>query len=168
MTLPMRSQPFDTRDFRRALGQFATGVCIVTVRDADGHPQGLTVNSFASVSLEPPLVLWSLGRTSSVFAAFRNAPHFAVNVLSSDQLDLSNRFAQPGERFAGLAWEEGHHGLPLFRGCLANFECVTSVVHEGGDHVIFIGEVTRYDARPGTPLLYSGGRYAQAVPHDGT
>ncbi|GAA0596857.1 flavin reductase family protein [Caenispirillum bisanense] len=167
MTLPMRSQPFDTRDFRRALGQFATGVCIVTARDQAGHPTGLTVNSFASVSLEPPLVLWSLARSSSVFAAFDAAPHFAVNVLAADQLDLSNRFASPGERFTGLEWEEGHHGLPLLRGCLANFECTVAARHEGGDHIIFIGEVARYDARPGEPLLYSGGRYALATPHDG-
>lgn len=167
MTLPMRSQPFDTRDFRRALGQFATGVCIVTARDQAGHPTGLTVNSFASVSLEPPLVLWSLARSSSVFAAFDAAPHFAVNVLAADQLDLSNRFASPGERFTGLEWEEGHHGLPLLRGCLANFECTVAARHEGGDHIIFIGEVARYDARPGEPLLYSGGRYALAMPHDG-
>ncbi len=167
MTLPMRSQPFDTRDFRRALGQFATGVCIVTARDPAGEPTGLTVNSFASVSLEPPLVLWSLARTSSVFAAFDAAPHFAVNVLAADQLDLSNRFASPGDRFTGLEWEDGHHGLPLLRGCLANFECTVAARHEGGDHIIFIGEVARYDARPGEPLLYSGGRYALAVPHDG-
>lgn len=167
MTLPMRAQPFDTRDFRRALGQFATGVCIVTTRDRDGHPAGLTVNSFASVSLTPPLVLWSLAKDSTIFEAFDTAEWFAVNVLEAGQVPLSNRFASPGERFEGLEWESGHHDLPLLKGCLANFECKTTARHSGGDHVIFVGEVLRYDARPGEPLLYSGGKYAVAAAHPG-
>lgn len=167
MTLPMRAQPFDTRDYRRALGQFATGVCVVTTRDADGHPQGLTVNSFSSVSLTPPLVLWSLTRDSSIYPAFEQSGHFAVNVLAADQMEVSNRFASPGERFQGLEWESGHADLPLLSGCLANFECKTVAAHPGGDHVVFIGEVMRYDARPGEPLIYAGGRYAIAEPHPG-
>lgn len=133
MTLPMRAQPFDTRDYRRALGQFATGVCVVTTRDANGHPQGLTVNSFSSVSLTPPLVLWSLTHDSSMFPAFESSGYFAVNVLAADQMAVSNQFASPGERFQGLEWENGHADLPLLKGCLANFECKTVATHPGGD-----------------------------------
>lgn len=154
------TQPIDPRLLRTALGQFATGVAIVTAQDEAGKPVGLTVNSFASVSLDPPLVLWSLGLASANLAAFRACSHFAVNILSAEQVELSNRFAMTGQdKFAGLAWSAGLGGAPLFERCCARFECRNTAQHAGGDHLIFIGQVERLDHAALPPLIFQGGGY---------
>ena len=151
-------------EFRKALGSFATGVTIITTRSADGTPIGLTVNSFNSVSLNPPLVLWSLAETSLSLPIFRDAKHWAVHVLASDQENLSGRFARRGEdKFSGLAVEEGLGGIPLLPGCAARFECRTAFQYEGGDHVIFVGEVLAFNRAETAPLVFHGGRYAHAT-----
>ncbi|MFG1391490.1 flavin reductase family protein [Xanthobacter agilis] len=132
----------ERRALRHSLSLYATGVCVITTLAPDGERVGLTVNSFASVSLDPPLVLWSLARTSPRVPVFRGASHFAVNVLSGAQEELCNRFARPGaDRFVGLDLDAGAGGAPLLRGCLATFECARHEVVEGGDHVILIGKV---------------------------
>ena len=157
------SNTLDPRALRSALGTFATGITIVTTRDAQGRDWGLTVNSFNSVSLEPPLVLWSLGkRNEATLAAFREAGHFAVHVLAAEQEALSNLFASPNaDRFSAQEITRGAGGVPLLPGCLAVFECRTSAIHAGGDHDIFLGEVLVFTSREGAPLLYHGGRYAK-------
>jgi len=145
---------------RVALGQYATGVAVVTAADADGRPVGLTVNSFASVSLDPPLVLWSLGRNSACLPAFKACSHFAVNVLAAEQVELSNRFAAAAlDKFAHLEWTPGLGGAPLLAGCCARFECHNQTHHPGGDHLIFIGRVERFAREERPPLVFHGGRY---------
>ncbi|TCT11933.1 flavin reductase (DIM6/NTAB) family NADH-FMN oxidoreductase RutF [Tepidamorphus gemmatus] len=157
----------DSRELRRALGQFATGVTVVTTRDpASGHAVGMTANSFSSVSLEPPLILWSITRTARSLPAFLAASHFAVNVLSAEQIDLSVRFARPAEdRFAGIAWREGLGGAPLLPNLSALFECRRVASHEGGDHIILVGKVERFARfeRPG--LVFAQGRYGLVADH---
>ncbi|MBP6503654.1 MAG: flavin reductase family protein [Rhodoferax sp.] len=152
----------DSRALRNALGRFATGVTIVTAIDMDGHPIGLTVNSFSAVSLDPALVLWCLDNSSHNLAAFRKASHFAVNILAADQQEISNRFATwPADRFAGLVWQPGAGGAPLFPGCCATFEVANETDHAAGDHTIFIGRVERFTETPDlAPLLFHAGRYA--------
>ena len=155
---------FDPRDFRRALGSFATGVTIITTRDAEGEPVGLTVNSFNSVSMNPPLVLWSLANEAMSLPAFRDADYWAVHILATDQEDLSTRFAKRGEdKFSDLDIEEGRGGIPLLKGCTARFQCRTASSYQGGDHLIFIGEVLDYDHFENPPLVFHGGRYAHAT-----
>ena len=155
---------FDPLRFRQALGNFATGVTIVTAVDTIGKDVGLTANSFNSVSLDPPLVLWSIGKTSSVFDEFIAARHFAIHILASDQVELASRFSQKGiDRFAGIAPQRGASGVPLLDGCVARFECRTVHRYEGGDHIILVGEVLNYDQLPLEPLVYKRGRYALAV-----
>lgn len=157
-----------SRALRNALGAFATGVAVVTTVDADGRPYGLTINSFASVSLEPPLVLWSLARTANDFAVYVEASHFCIHVLGAEQAWLSNRFATPGvDRFAGLEWVSGSGGVPILPGMAAWFEVRNSIRHPGGDHLIFVGEVERFHADAGVaPLLFHGGRYGGLQPLD--
>ncbi|HWY23381.1 MAG TPA: flavin reductase [Nevskia sp.] len=158
---------FDAAEFRKALGSFATGVTIITTRAADGSPMGLTANSFNSVSLNPPLVLWSLANTSLSLPAFRTAQHWAVHVLATDQEELSARFAKRGEsKFAGLDLEIGAGEVPLLKGCSARFQCKTAFQYEGGDHVIFLGEVLAFDRNEAAPLVFHGGRYAHATRRD--
>lgn len=136
---------FDPRDFRRCLGLYATGVAVVTTLAPDGARVGLTINSFASVSLDPPLILWSLARTSPRLGLFARAGHFAVNILAKDQEEMCQLFARPGEnRFAGLDTAPGAGGAPLLPGCLAQLECARDQVVEGGDHLIIIGRVLRH------------------------
>lgn len=155
------------RRFRSALGAFATGVTIVTTRDTDGRDIGLTANSFNSVSLDPPMVLWSLAKSALSLPAFLAAPHFAVHVLAADQEDLSLRFATRGsDKFAGLDVERGASQVPLLRGCSARFQCRTAFRHEGGDHVIFVGAVEAFEHSDRQPLVFHGGRYALAVEKD--
>jgi 3-hydroxy-9,10-secoandrosta-1,3,5(10)-triene-9,17-dione monooxygenase reductase component len=154
----------DARALRSALGSFTTGVTIVTTRDDSGRDVGLTANSFNSVSLDPPLVLWSLARTSSCLPAFMQAEHFAVHVLAADQEPLSNRFAQRGaDKFAGLGVARGRGDVPLLDGCAARFECRTAFRYEGGDHQIFVGEVVVFEHFERLPLVYQQGSYALAV-----
>ncbi len=136
--------PFDCRAFRNALGGFATGVTVVTAMAAEGTPVGLTVSSFNSVSLEPPLVLWSLSANSPSLGIFESASHFAVNVLAANQEEVSNRFASRLEdKFDGVSWQPGLGGAPVLAGTCASFECANVVRHAGGDHLIFIGQVER-------------------------
>ncbi len=152
---------FDPRAFRDALGHFATGVTIVTTRDAEGEPVGVTVNSFASVSLEPPLVLWSLAKKSWSLPAFQQAGHYAVHVLASDQQALSDRFARAStDKFGGLDVVEGEGGAPLLAGCAAVFECSVEHRYEGGDHLILVGRVLNFSSAEQAPLLFHRGRYA--------
>jgi 3-hydroxy-9,10-secoandrosta-1,3,5(10)-triene-9,17-dione monooxygenase reductase component len=154
----------DVREFRNALGAFTTGVTIVTTRDAAGRDVGLTVNSFNSVSLEPPLVLWSLARSSASLAAFVQAEYFAVHILGARQEALSNLFARKGaDKFAGIELDRGQGGVPLLDGCAARFECRTAYRHEGGDHEIFVGEVLKFEHFDRPPLVFQKGGYAVAV-----
>jgi len=147
-------------ELRRALGRFVTGVTIVTCRDAEGRPVGLTANSFNALSLDPPLVLWSLRQASSTIDAFTNASHFAVNVLAAGQVDLSRCFARPSNaRFDAGEWTDGQGGAPLLAGCVAVFECRRRSHHVAGDHVLFIGEVERIGGTASTPLVYHAGHY---------
>jgi flavin reductase (DIM6/NTAB) family NADH-FMN oxidoreductase RutF len=152
----------DNADFRNALGCFATGITVVTSIAPDGRPLGLTVNSFNSVSLDPPLVLFSLDRRNSDLAAFEAAGLFAVNVLNRDQQDVSVRFAtNPQDRWSGLEWNTLETGAPVLPGCLTTFDCRTEAVHDGGDHIIFLGRVVAMTVTapdPG-PLMYYRGRY---------
>jgi 3-hydroxy-9,10-secoandrosta-1,3,5(10)-triene-9,17-dione monooxygenase reductase component len=154
---------FDPRAFRNALGLFVTGVTIVTTRSVQGALVGVTANSFNSVSLDPPLILWSLNRQSSSLLAFEGSGFFAVHILRLDQIDLSNRFARSGpDKFEGLSVGEGKGRVPVLQECAARLECRTYNRHPAGDHVIFIGEVLEFQADPAAePLLYHGGRYAK-------
>ena len=150
----------DSRHFRNALGRFTTGVTIVTCLDAAGTPVGLTANSFNALSLDPPLVLWSLRSASPSMAAFEAAPRFAVNVLSESQVELSRRFASRSEnRFADLPWAAGEHGSPVLTGCAAVFECETLSQQTAGDHRLFIGRVLACSESPLPPLLFQAGHY---------
>lgn len=145
---------------RNALGQYATGVAVVTTLDREGRPTGLTVNSFASVSLDPPLVLWSLALTSACVPAFDACGHFAISVLTVDQVALSNRFATNGiDKFEGVEWAPGLGGVPIIAGAGAVFECVAEARHAGGDHTIFIGRVERFSHGESQPLIFHAGRY---------
>ena len=155
---------FDPKDFRRALGMFATGVTIVTTHGAEGAPIGITANSFNSVSLDPPMVLWSLANNARSLQAFSDSEHWNVHILSNEQEALSNQFARAGEdKFAGLTLDTQASGAPLLTGCSARFQCKTAFKYEGGDHTIFVGEVVRYDSSSLPPLLYVTGGYALAA-----
>ncbi|MFV0680705.1 flavin reductase family protein [Ottowia sp.] len=149
------------QDFRAALGMFATGVTIVTARAPDGALVGLTANSFNSVSIHPPLVLWSLSQRSASIPTFRAGSHYAINILSADQQSLAERFAAPvGNRWQGTAWRPGVAGAPLIEGAVAHFECLNKSRYDEGDHVIFVGQVERAGHQPGAaPLLFHGGRF---------
>jgi 3-hydroxy-9,10-secoandrosta-1,3,5(10)-triene-9,17-dione monooxygenase reductase component len=156
--------PIDGKRFRQALGSFTTGITIVTTVDEAGADVGMTANSFNSVSLDPPMVLWSIGRHSSNFDVFVKAEHFAVHVLSAEQEALATRFATRGiERFAGLQLQRGAGNTPLLEGCAARFQCRTAFRHDSGDHVILVGEVLELDQLVCEPLVFKGGRYALAV-----
>ncbi|GLZ87489.1 flavin oxidoreductase [Metapseudomonas resinovorans] len=157
---------FDSRAFRRALGNFATGVTIVTATAPDGTRAGVTANSFNSVSLEPPLILWSIDKRSSSLEVFQQAGHFAVNILAADQIDLSNQFARPrDDKFEGVSFESGIGGAPLFSDCAARFQCEMHQQVDGGDHVILIGKVLAFDDFGRSPLLYHQGAYSMVLPH---
>lgn len=152
----------DRTDFRAALGSFATGVTIVTTLDSNGDPVGVTASSFNSVSLDPPLVLWSLSRSAKSSEVFCTSGHFAIHVLAADQENLSNRFAQSGEdKFANVAWQGGELCSPVLDHYAALFECRTLHQYEGGDHVILVGEVEQFDRRDVPPLVFHGGQYAE-------
>lgn len=157
---------FSSTEFRTALGMFATGVTIVTARASDGTLVGLTANSFNSVSLSPPLVLWSLSRRAGSMPAFTSGSHYAVNILAADQRALAERFASKDiDRFAGVAFRRGAGGAPVLEGSAAVFECFNRSQYEEGDHVIFVGEVERCERREGAlPLIYHGGRYFTELP----
>ena len=157
---------FAAADFRAALAMFATGVTIVTALDGQGKPIGLTANSFNSVSMEPPLVLWSLSRHAGSMPAFRRGSHYAINILSAEQKALAERFASKDiARFEGVTHRAGASGVPLIDGAAAVFECFNRSRYEEGDHVIFVGEVEHCARRKGAkPLLFHGGRYFTELP----
>lgn len=155
---------FDPQAFRAALGTFTTGVTIITTRAQDGEPIGITANSFNSVSLNPPLVLWSLAKNARSLPAFTSAPHWNVHILSADQEELSGRFARQGEdKFADLALDDGISSAPLLPHCTARFQCRTAFSYDGGDHLIFVGEVLAYDHSDLPPLVFQSGQYALAA-----
>ncbi|GAA1649459.1 flavin reductase [Georgenia ruanii] len=153
--------PVDPRDFRAALGQYATGVAVVTTRDADGVCHGMTANSFTSVSIDPPLILWCPSKRATSLPAFAGAEHFAVNILADAQHHLSRQFSVSGspEKFAGVEYTDGLGGAPVLAGALASFECRRVAVHDAGDHDIHVGQVERYSWAGGEPLLFHDGRF---------
>ena len=157
---PMPAAEFDLRDLRNAFGMFPTGVAIVTTCDAEGRPLGLTCNSFSSVSLKPPLVLWSLSLYSPSLPVFLQAAHFAINILACHQADLSRRFAtRMHDRFAGVGWHCSEVGVPLIRDAAAQIECRNETRHYSGDHVVLIGQVVKYLYRDVEPLVFARGTY---------
>ncbi|HLX17283.1 MAG TPA: flavin reductase family protein [Bradyrhizobium sp.] len=156
------SSAIDPRDFRNALGTYATGVTVITAMGTDGKPYGLTCNSFASVSLNPPLVLWSLGLYSQGLPVFQNASHFAVNVLGASQQALATKFANASvDKFAGIAWTPGLGNAPLLADSVAYFQCRAANRYYGGDHVIFLGAVEAYAYNRQEPLLFVRGGYGR-------
>ncbi|MDP7593300.1 MAG: flavin reductase [Litorilituus sp.] len=163
----MTDNKFDLRDFRNALGQFPTGVTVITALDTKGEPIGCTASSFNSVSMDPALVLWSVDKGAFSADIFANIKYFAVNVLSESQVATSNRFAGRGEdKFKGVVYQDGLGGAPLLEGCGAQFECETWNVYEGGDHLIIVGKVAKYQYDSTlTPLVFSRGSYAITGQH---
>jgi 3-hydroxy-9,10-secoandrosta-1,3,5(10)-triene-9,17-dione monooxygenase reductase component len=158
------SPAIDPKDFRNALSMFATGVTIITTRTESGDPVGITANSFNSVSLDPPMVLWSLAKNAYSLPIFQQAKEWNVHILSNEQEALSNKFAKKGEdKFAGITLDQGVTQSPLLPACSARFQCRTMFEYEGGDHIIFVGEVLAYDQAPTPPLLYLSGNYALAT-----
>ncbi|MGI9425988.1 MAG: flavin reductase family protein [Hyphomicrobiaceae bacterium] len=152
------SNSVDERELRDVLGCFATGVAVATTCDHDGEPVGLTISSFNSVSLNPPLILWSLARDARSHAAFCAASAFAINILSNEQKDVCMRFAKSSiDKFGGVAWHSGIRGIPVITDALATLECRHYRQYEGGDHTIFIGEVVHVDASEKAPLIYHRG-----------
>ena len=151
---------FDRRAFRDALGRFSTGVAIITTRTVSGKLEGLTANSFSALSLDPPLILWSLMSTARSMPSFSQASHFAVNVLATDHIELSRHFARGQEnKFEGIDYEIGVSGCPILADALATFECRAHDTLHIGDHVVFVGAVERIDYRDGDPLIFSAGEY---------
>jgi len=164
-TMSTEKSNFNPAALRQAFGSFATGVTVITALDASGKPTGITVNSFTSVSLEPPLVLWCIGLGTPSFASFRDCSHYAIHVLSADQEDISNRFANPSaDKFAGLDYSRGTGGVPLLPGCVATFECSNAAQYPGGDHLILVGKVEHYQASLDAPLLFFASNYAHIQP----
>ena len=152
----------EARVFRDALGKFATGVTIVTVQTEIG-PVGMTVNSFASVSLDPALILWSLEKKSGRYSAFADSEHFAVHVLDETQADLALEFARNANAFNNCAWHVSDNGVPLVDGVLARFECKCTALHDGGDHSIIVGEVLQFGFRHGEPLIFASGKFGKVT-----
>jgi flavin reductase (DIM6/NTAB) family NADH-FMN oxidoreductase RutF len=160
--------PFTERHFRDALAQFATGVTVICAQAEADRFVGFTANSFNSVSLDPPLIVWSLADTGSNLAAFRSAQRYTVNVLAHDQVELARRFSRPhADRFAGVPYRIGAAGAPLIEGCIAWFECRHHAVHRAGDHVLFIGEVDTCERHNGLGLVFHHGHYATTHPLPG-
>jgi flavin reductase (DIM6/NTAB) family NADH-FMN oxidoreductase RutF len=153
------------RAIRDCLSCFATGVAVITATGLEGLPAGLTVNSFASVSLDPPLILWSLRRDSRIFSAFQASPGFIVNILASHQGDLSAHFAgKAQEKWAHIRYDRGLYGIPRLAGAHATLECEKHAKHEGGDHVIFVGRAVSFMTDPeAKPLVFYRGRYRNVV-----
>lgn len=169
MTTISRDPDTDARAFRRALGNFATGVTIVTAQSQDGVKVGVTASSFNSLSIEPPLILWSCIKNSKSSNVFRSASHFAVNVLASDQVEISNNFArQQIDKFENVSWDEGAGGAPLLSGCAGRFQCETHQTLDGGDHWLFIGKVVAFDDVGRPPLCFHQGSYSVVFNHPGS
>jgi flavin reductase (DIM6/NTAB) family NADH-FMN oxidoreductase RutF len=157
----------DRRRLRHALGRFATGVAILSTCTADGKREGMTVNSFSALSLDPPMVLWSMRHEAASFDSFAAADHFAVSILGADQADLSHHFARPAaDKFAGVDHDIGFGGCPLIRGAIATFECRVIERIMMGDHTLFIGTIQSYGIADGQPLVFSAGAYWQTAALD--
>jgi flavin reductase (DIM6/NTAB) family NADH-FMN oxidoreductase RutF len=148
----------NARAFRDALGRFATGVTVVTIQGPDG-PMGFTANSFASLSLDPALVLWSPAKASQRYPFFAAARHYAIHVLGQDQADLPSRFSRGGLGFEGLEWQSNAEGVPTLAKALARFDCAQHATHDGGDHLIIVGQVLRLALEEGEPLVFAKGRF---------
>lgn len=158
---------FDKRQLRNVLGSFVTGVTVVTTLDAEGKMHGLTANSFSSVSLDPPLVLWSQATSAGSHSAFRDSGRFTINILAEDQYGLANHFAtRSPDKFSSIEYDVGVDGLPILRDCSAWLECKVIACYPGGDHVIFLGSVERIRQSARRPLVFGGGQYLVADPHD--
>lgn len=153
----------DARRLRDALGRFATGIAVITIDTLEG-PMGFTANSFASVSLDPPLVLWSPALASTRFPYFAAAETYAIHVLGAEEAELSRRFVRGGSGFDGLAHESNPEGVPVIPSTLARFDCVRHATYPGGDHLIILGRVLRVAQRPGAPLIFSQGAYGRFAP----
>jgi 4-hydroxyphenylacetate 3-hydroxylase, reductase component len=158
--LPLSSNEIDSLEYRRALGCFATGVAVVTTLDKTRRQAGITVNSFNSVSLSPPLVLWSIGKDSLCYDIFVTAEYFAVNVLATHQREICRRFAASGtDKFDGLECSQGIAGVPLLPEYSAAFECQTEHCYDGGDHKIIVGRVLKFEDRKTDPLIFYRGHF---------
>ena len=158
-TKPPAVDKSDSADFRKCLGRFATGVTVVTCQ-GPGGPCGITANSFSSVSLDPPLVLWNIGKQSNTLQAFLEAGHFAINVLRNDQQSVAEHFAQPDNfSFEGIDHRLNSANVPLLENSLACMECRTDQIHDAGDHYIIVGKVDSFTSRDGVPLLFFAGDY---------
>jgi len=160
----MNSEPtsanLNPEEFRRACSRFATGVTVTTVEGTEGAPQGLTVNSFTSVSLDPPLVLVCIDKAADTHLHLRAAKGFAINILAEEQIDLSRHFATfSGDRFDGISWQPGLHGAPILGEVVASLECASHSHFDAGDHTIFVGQVERVTIHAGPPLVYFAGAY---------
>lgn len=156
--------PETSRAFRDALGRFATGVTVVTTQSPDG-PMGITANSFASVSLDPPLVMWCPARSSRRFGAFTTCKSFAIHILGDQQKHIGDAFAREAHAFEGLDWHAAEDGTPLLEAPIARFHCAPHAFHEGGDHMIAVGRVLEVAMRPGEPLLFASGAYGRFTGH---
>ncbi len=155
----------DGRELRNAMGLFATGVTVITTKDATGKPFGLTANAFSSLSLDPPMLLICVDKGVDCYPCFEESKVFAVNFLSTAQEELSTRFATKGiEKFAGLSYSLGELGVALLEGALAHFECTVAHAYEGGDHTIYVGEIQQLVTAPGDPLLFYQGKYRSLAP----
>lgn len=161
---PFAPGPSSLKAYKTALGRFATGVTVITAHSSDG-PVGFTANSFASVSLDPPLVLWSLGRTSARFEHFAKARHYTIHIMADDAQDLAMRFARNGFDFSGVDHVSGPPGIHLQEGVLARFSCVQHALHDGGDHLIIVGHVLEAMFKEGAPLATSQGKFGGFTPH---
>lgn len=151
----------DPKGFRNALGQFATGVTVVTCAGPDGTPIGITANSFASVSLDPALVLWSPAKSSSRHDLFVGAQNFAIHIMSATQTEICGGFVKNWSAFETLDWSADSNGTPLIDGCLARFECTQETCHDAGDHTIIIGRVHAAEMSTGDPLIFASGQYGR-------
>lgn len=159
----------EPRNIRNLLGQFATGVTVITTRGQDGRKIGMTANSFSSLSLDPPLILWSLSKTAPSLPDFVAASHFAIHVLGHQQHDISGHFSKGAEdKFANIAHQMCDLGLPILEESLATLVCRNVNQYEGGDHLIFIGEIEHYRQTQGDPLVFHAGKYRIAAEHPQT
>ncbi len=162
------SPRIDSQELRRCLGAFVTGVTVITALDEQGRAHGMTANSFNSVSLDPPIIVWSIRTQARSFDVYSRAKRFVVNILSEDQIDISNRFARSGaDRFDGVATTPGIGGVPLIDACAAHLECRTEATYPGGDHLLFLGRVERIVGTARRPLAFGAGKYMVVQPYDG-
>lgn len=164
----MNNSSFDPRDFRQALGQFPTGVTVITARGPEGRPMGMTASSFNTVSIDPALILWSVDKSAYFADILGESTYFAVNVLSAEQAGISNKFASKNtDKFDGIEFTNGLGDAPLLANCIAQFECKTWQLYEGGDHIIVVGEVMAYKSDASlSPLVFSQGTYASTAALD--